>query len=147
MFTLPRIRGTWDFIPEAGFTSWQSIHITQFVKLAEGASVDALRQKLAGFADEYAHESIQGTMDIVLNPLTTAYLSDPSSGMGSKDQGRYRIYLLSALSALVLLIAAINFTNLATAHSLDHTREVSVRKTLGAQRRQLARHFSSKPCS
>ena len=56
----------------------------------------------------------------------------------AKDEG-YDV--VTALTAFLLLIAGINVTNLATARSLDRTREIGVRKTLGAHRGQLARQF------
>jgi putative ABC transport system permease protein len=127
--------GTWDFTPEEGFTTWESIYIMQYVQLAEGADMDALRAKMDGFVEANAPEALRGALDIVLNPLPAVYLTF------SEDQGWKRLYLLAALAALVLLIAGINFTNLATARSLDRTREVGVRKALGAQRSQLARQF------
>ena len=127
--------GTWDFTPEAGFTTWQSIYAMQYVRLAEGADLDALRAKMEGFVAANAPEALHDALDIVLSPLPGVYLAF------NDDQGWQRLYLLGALAALVLLIAGINFTNLATARSLDRTREVGMRKALGARRSQLARQF------
>jgi putative ABC transport system permease protein len=127
--------GTWDFTPEGGFTMWTSIYIMQFVRLAEGADLDALRAKLDGFVEANAPNELHGALDIVLSPLPDVYLAF------NDNQGWQRLYLLAVLAALVLLIAGINFTNLATARSLDRTREIGVRKALGARRGQLARQF------
>jgi putative ABC transport system permease protein len=127
--------GTWDFTGEEGFTTWESIYIMQYVRLAEDAALDALRAKMDGFVEANAPEALHDALDIVLRPLPDVYLAF------NDNQGWQRLYLLAALAALVLLIAGINFTNLATARSLDRTREVGVRKALGAQRGQLARQF------
>jgi len=127
--------GTWDFTPESGFAEWSSVYIMQYVRLAEDADLDALRAKMDGFVEANAPESLHGALDIVLSPLPDVYLAF------NDNQGWQRLYLLAALAALVLLIAGINFTNLATARSLDRTREVGVRKALGARRGQLARQF------
>lgn len=127
--------GMWDFTPEAGWTNWSSIYIMQFVRLAGDTDASALQQKLDGVIEAHAPETLHGALDLVLNPLTEVYLTDHD------NRGWNRIYLLAALAALVLLIAGINFTNLATARSLDRTREVGVRKTLGAHRGQLVRQF------
>jgi putative ABC transport system permease protein len=52
-----------------------------------------------------------------------------------------QIYLLSAIALLILLIACVNFVNLATAYAGTRTKEVGVRKVVGAQRTQLMRQF------
>ena len=51
------------------------------------------------------------------------------------------IYLLAGLAALVLLIAAINFVNLAMSRAMTRTLEVGVRKAIGATRHQLSNQF------
>ena len=51
------------------------------------------------------------------------------------------VYLFSAIGLLILLIACINYMNLATARSVTRAREVGVRKVIGAHRAQLVRQF------
>ncbi|MEM9664926.1 MAG: ABC transporter permease [Bacteroidota bacterium] len=76
--------------------------------------------------------------DARLEPITAIHFSD----LYAERQGDQRyVYLLSAIVVLILLIACANYTNLATARALRRTREVGVRKALGAQRGQLARQF------
>ena len=64
--------------------------------------------------------------------------------LGPADFGRgtvEHIYLLAGLAALVLLIAAINFVNLAMSRAMTRTLEVGVRKAIGATRHQLSNQF------
>ena len=49
--------------------------------------------------------------------------------------------LLATVAAFILLIACINFMNLATARSAGRAKEVGVRKVLGAERRQIRWQF------
>ena len=51
------------------------------------------------------------------------------------------VYFLACIAALILLIACINFMNLATARSAERAREVGVRKTMGSLKGQLISQF------
>ncbi len=51
------------------------------------------------------------------------------------------VYIFSAIAFFLLLIACINFMNLATARSANRAKEVGLRKVVGAERRQLIRQF------
>ncbi len=79
-----------------------------------------------------------------LEPLTELYLTGQARGSrtGSSKHGNLRnVYVFSVIALLVLFIACFNFVNLTTARSLQRTKEVGVRKVLGASRRQLLGQF------
>jgi len=73
-------------------------------------------------------------------PLPEVYLSDLHTASGFRGRTRY-LYVFGSAALLVLLIAGINYVNLATAQGLGRAREVGVRKALGAGRAQVARQF------
>ncbi len=76
-----------------------------------------------------------------LEPLSEIYLrSTAMQDLSPHSDMRY-IYILSAIACFVLLIACINFMNLATARSAKRAKEVGVRRVLGSERAQLARQF------
>jgi putative ABC transport system permease protein len=78
-----------------------------------------------------------------IEPLTEIYLhSTAQQDISPHGDMRY-IYILSAIALFILLIACINFMNLATARSVKRAKEVGVRKALGSERMQLARQFLS----
>ena len=126
-----------DFFGEAGWTSWHSRYILQYVKLAPGASIDALRAKMDGFIESHAPAALHGVLDIRFDPLRSLHLDD-EDGTGWRT-----IKLLSVVAILLLLLATINFTNLSTERSLTPAREIGVRKSIGAYRAQLTVQFLS----
>ncbi|MFB6271498.1 MAG: ABC transporter permease [Salinibacter sp.] len=72
--------------------------------------------------------------------LTSVYLSPLHQSGGFRGQARY-LYIFGAVALFVLLIATINYVNLATAQGARRAREVGMRKTLGAGRGRLIRRF------
>ena len=77
-----------------------------------------------------------------LQPFAGAHLGPSITGPADFGYGTVEhIYLLAGLAALVLLIAAINFVNLAMSRAMTRTLEVGVRKAIGATRHQLSNQF------
>lgn len=72
--------------------------------------------------------------------LPDYYLSDQSITDGFRGQRRY-VYIFGAVALFILLIACINYVNLAMARSLERAKEVGVRKSVGASRQQLVGQF------
>ena len=76
--------------------------------------------------------------DLRLEPLADVHFSE----IPAERQGDIRyVRLLSAIALVVLLIACANYMNLATARSILRTREVGMRKVVGAHRSQIVRQF------
>ncbi len=76
-----------------------------------------------------------------LQPLTDIHLhSDLKWEIAPNSDATY-VYLFAAIALFILLIACINFMNLATARSAGRAREVGLRKVLGSKRSQLIRQF------
>jgi putative ABC transport system permease protein len=81
------------------------------------------------------------TMAMHLEPLADIYLhSKRLAQIGPVSDAR-RVTVFAAIALFVLLIACVNYMNLATARSLQRAREVGVRKTLGSSRSALVRQF------
>ena len=104
-----------------------------FVELEEGVEPAEVETRLEHLIvrDRLKLQSFAGAH---LGPGITG---PASFGVGTVEH----VYLLAGLAAVVLLIAAINFVNLAMSRAMTRTLEVGVRKTIGATRRQLSNQF------
>jgi putative ABC transport system permease protein len=113
--------------------NWRGSFLSTFVLLEEGASPEQLEAQFpALIASVFEEEETE----------RTAFRLEPLPTLQNAMSNNHEIaYILLAVALAVVLVAAINFTNLAVAQSLDRAREIGVRKTLGAQRGQLARQF------
>jgi putative ABC transport system permease protein len=76
-----------------------------------------------------------------LQPLKSIYLYSHIEDEIETNNFISNLLILSTISFLILIIACINYMNLATAQSSKRAREVGMRKVLGAQRFQLIRQF------
>ncbi|MEM1134227.1 MAG: FtsX-like permease family protein [Bacteroidota bacterium] len=77
------------------------------------------------------------TFNFSLQPLADIHLNSALDGeLAANNDIRY-IYLFALVGFLVITIAGINYVNLATAYALSRTKEIGVKKALGAQKKQL----------
>jgi len=119
----------------------QSQHAQQqahsiYVLLEENADKEVVaEQALRHLRTLPGQERIQR---IELQPLEDIYLS----GIHAERLGNIQyIYILSAIALIILIIACANYMNLATARYSRRSKEIGVRKVLGAHRTQLVRQF------
>ena len=125
---------------------WLSIGLYTYVKLNPQADPDAFQAKISGLVNERFAEVMQQIgfdSELVLEPLTEIYLkSDLRAQIGPLGD-MTQVWVFSAIAVFVLLLACINFTNLATARSMERAREVGVRKVAGSSRQALVGQFLS----
>ena len=115
-----------------------------YIRLRESASPGAFEAKLPAFLERHAGDQYREagiSLRPSLQPLVDIHLySNRESEHEPNGDIRY-VALFMAIAFLILIIACINFINLATARSEMRAREVGVRKVLGANRVQLIRQF------
>lgn len=128
---------TWDgFINNWTWTSnWTYLHIPD-----PGAAA-VLAEELDAFVARHYEAWQQERFTLALQPLTSIHLHSQLSNEMQPTGNATTIYLFLAVAVLVLLIACINFVNLATARSTQRAREVGLRKVLGAYRSTLIQQF------
>ena len=133
---------TWEF------NQWYSVNNYLFFELKAGASIKTLEARLGGFIDASIDFEPNGKfnkpsdfMDVSVQKMTNIQLN-PKGGAEMKTTGSMtNVIIFISIAALILLIACINFMNLATAKSTQRAREVALRKVLGANRGQLIAQF------
>ncbi len=104
-----------------------------FVELEESVEPTEVETRLA---------SLTSRDRLKLQPFAGAHIGPEIAGPADFGYGTVEhIYLLAGLAALVLLIAAINFVNLAMSRAMTRTLEVGMRKAIGATRHQLSNQF------
>ncbi len=84
---------------------------------------------------------IGGKITYILQPLTAIHLHSRLEGEIAPVSDIAHVYIFSCVAAFILLLACINFMNLATARSANRAREVGMRKVHGAVRSKLVRQF------
>jgi ABC-type antimicrobial peptide transport system permease subunit len=103
-----------------------------YVLLDENASITKVKEKITGALSRHSPYPFADTLKVDLLPLTKVHLN-----FGRRTY----IYIFSVIAAFILLIACINYMNLATACSVNRAREVGLRKVMGAKRPELIQQF------
>ena len=124
-----------ELAPPSYFTNWISQQIVSFILLRENTTIPDMEAKIQGVLAKHSHEGDRRILK--LDQLSRMHLHSPESGSG--DIGI--VYVFLGIGILILLTACINFMNLATARSANRSKEVGLRKVVGAARRQLIRQF------
>lgn len=123
-------------------SKWSSFANTYFL-LTPGTNEEQLLEKmskvgLAHFSEEsYFIQEGKLVMKPALVPFKDIHLrSGIKKGLNTTSDIAY-VYLFSAIAALILIIACINYINLSTARYLKRAKETGLRKAIGASRNQL----------
>ena len=128
---------SWHSVSPALRTSWRDFTSRTYVRSKEGLSPQRLGTRSTRATPL---KTLDRDYYVSAMSLPDYYLSDEYRTGGFRGQVRY-LYIFGAVAILVLLIAMINYVNLVTAQSQQRTREVGVRKAMGARRGQLVRQF------
>lgn len=130
---------TKDFTDRRGIADqWYYMCFSVYAKLHESASMEAVNEKVADLF--VRHDEGEGTK-LFLQPFEDVYLHSTYKD-GQQVGGRIDyVRIFSVVAIFTLLLACINFMNLATARSSRRAREIGVRKVVGAPRRALVMQF------
>ncbi|MBS1916712.1 MAG: ABC transporter permease [Bacteroidetes bacterium] len=134
---------TWkDFVKENNWVNnWGNTSPQTFVQLRSDANAANIEPMIKDFIYRYQQKNASFLTELALQPFPEKYLHSTFTN-GKIDGGRIEyVRLFTVVAIFLLLIACINFMNLATAQSARRAKEVGLRKVVGAMRASLIRQF------
>ena len=131
--------GTWHWQYDLP-TSWDNPFYRTYILLADGHDYKQLEAKLPAFLKKHMGDGA-AEFHPFLQPLPDIHLHSNLIGEYEPNGSMAYVYIFASITFLILLVACINYMNMATARSTRRAKEVGLRKTLGSNRNQLLWQF------
>ncbi|HEY4198205.1 MAG TPA: ABC transporter permease [Mucilaginibacter sp.] len=116
---------------------WGNYYAGTFLQLQPGVSPQSVMDKLTQIHIKHQPGADASKVKYLSQSLTQIHLYNPDGNASAMQT--VKIFLIVAV--LILLIACINYVNLSTARAMLRSKEVSIRKIIGAERKQLFAQF------
>ena len=120
--------------------SWDILNYYSYIKLGNNVSVKEFESKLPGVIKKYHNEESLNRRYFLI-PLEDIHLSRGIKMSAIKTKDRKTVLMIAFIGILILLVASINYINLATAGADTKSKEVAVRKICGASRGRIIKQF------
>lgn len=123
---------------------WLNNNNFTYVMLDPQVDPAAMAKRFPAFMNKYLKQAMEltgNTFSLTLRPLRGIYF-EPGSDFDLVRHGDKKVvYVFLSIAALILVIACINFMNLSTIRAAERSKEVGLRKVMGALRNTLAWQF------
>jgi putative ABC transport system permease protein len=134
---------------ESALTSWNNQQGWNYVRLRSPEDAAAIHAQMPAWEKRNIPDENNGTertnagdnQDYRLTNIRDVHLGEAQDASVTPGNDRFTVVTFAVIALLVLGMACINFTNLATARASQRAREVALRKVLGASRKQLIAQF------
>ncbi len=114
-----------------------------FVVLPKGADANSFNKQMDAFMKQHLPAEYATKQSIQLQPLSAMHYDTKIDIFTGHPFGKQLINAISLIGIFLLVIACVNFINLATAQAVNRSKEVGIRKVLGSNRKQLVMQFMS----
>ncbi len=128
---------TYTYFGHNDLDSWADIYIGSYIELQKGVTPKDLELPIKRLKQQNASATISQNLVVKPIALTDYYLQKNNALV------LHMIYLLSFVGLFILLMAVINFVNIAISSAGNRTKEIGIRKVLGSLRKQLIIQFLS----
>jgi putative ABC transport system permease protein len=127
-------------------TNWGNNAFRTYIMLPDGYPAESLEKQFPAFinkhlADSYGMPDASRLTTLSLQKLTDIHLHSHMDDEAEANGDIRRVYIFSAIALFILLIACINYMNLATARSVLRAKEIGIRKVSGAGKGELIFQF------
>ncbi len=126
-------------------TTWINNGIFTYVQLAPQVTEAQIERQLPNFMQKYMGSDMRKFgfhFTLSLTPLKDIYFEIPSEYGGVVKHGdKTVVFIFLSIAVLILVIACINFMNLSTLRAVERSKEVGLRKVMGALRKNLVQQF------
>ena len=121
--------------------NWGEGSVAYYILLPENHEKADLEAKFPALVEEVFSEGASENFRYWLQPLYDTHLKSDLRLDFEPPGDQKTVYVFSVVALFLLIIASINYMNLATARSARRAREVGLRKVVGGQRSQIIRQF------
>ncbi|MFC1476862.1 ABC transporter permease [candidate division KSB1 bacterium] len=129
------------FAIQRGNLGWGNWNYTTYIMLSGQSSKDDFEQKLPAFAGKYLGDEKAAQSKYFLQSLTDIHLHSQLRNDLTTNRNITTIYFLALIALIILAVSCINYMNLMTVRSLSRSKEIGIRKVVGASRFTLIKQF------
>lgn len=154
-FPFKFIGRVWDNV-SAG-QNWTGNNFWTYAKIQPDVTIQEMNNKLVSLYEKYVgpqmiqysgHATFEDLVEeypdriygFTLHPLKEIHLENPQFSMGARGDKK-NVVVFSLVALFILLIACVNYINMATARSAVRSKEVGIRKALGSYRKNIISQF------
>ncbi|WP_315822612.1 ABC transporter permease [Paraflavitalea speifideaquila] len=143
LFSYKTLFGRGNESPGRYDNGWSRNDMYTFIRLQPGTDRQAIEARLPAIVEKYKPGSKNNGQQYVLGlqPLKDIHLRSALAEEATANGNERIVVFMSVIGLFILVIAWINYINLATARSVERAKEVGVRKVMGAFKAQLIKQF------